>query len=88
MCLLLVMLKIKMIIYVNFLNSFYSVAFLEKSESDETIPGDSNTNINNLGIDDALDKCSMGSSCVSPVSSQGGVYSVIHSCILTLISLL
>ena len=34
--------------------------------------------VHNLGVDDGHDICSMGSrsSCISPVSSQGGVYSV------------
>lgn len=56
---------------------FFISGFVEKNELEEKTE-DCNTNTNNLGIDDALDKCSMGSSCVSPVSSQGGVYSVIN----------
>lgn len=39
---------------------------------------DLNKDVHNLGVDDNHDICSMGSrsSCISPVSSQGGVYSV------------
>jgi hypothetical protein len=40
---------------------------------------DTNLSLPNLLIDDGMDRCSIGSrsSCVSPVSSQGGVYTVI-----------
>jgi len=40
---------------------------------------DTNLTLPNLINDDGMDRCSTGSrsSCVSPVSSQGGVYTVI-----------
>ena len=55
---------------------FYLLIIKKEGEPVDTYIKDGNINLNNLGIDDGLDKCSMGSSCVSPVSSQGGIYSV------------
>jgi len=44
----------------------------------EVVDSDLNKDVHNLGVDDGHDICSMGSrsSCISPASSQGGVYSM------------